>query len=62
MKAITVRLSEDEYEKLRFEAYEARESVGKRAGKLLGMTLGDLSKAEMRQRISVVPRDESKDQ
>jgi hypothetical protein len=56
MKAITVRLSEDEYEKLRFEAYEARESVGRRAGVLLGKELMKLGKAEVRQRTGEVLR------
>lgn len=55
MKAITVRLSDDEYEKLRFEAYEARESIGRRAALFLGMALGKLSKSEVKQRISSVP-------
>ncbi len=55
MKAITVRLSDDEYEKLRFEAYEARESIGKRAALFLGMALGKLSKTEVKQRISALP-------
>lgn len=56
MKAITVRLSEDEYEKLRFEAYEARESVGRRAQVLLGKELGKLGKAEVRQRTGEAPK------
>lgn len=48
MKAITVRLSDEDYEALRYSAYVTRESVGAKAGQYLTVALKKILTSEVK--------------
>lgn len=59
MKAITVRLSDEDYEALRYSAYVTRESVGAKAGQYLTAALKKTltgEKKDIQPKVDEVPK------